>query len=144
MRPDLFKFLPGVIAAALAVLVTCSAARAQVGTPTAFTPEISVVQSGVVNDVQATVSADEKYVTLTMRPQLSTLLSLKSFTFQQGNRLFGYVGMPETAGDNSAGAARVSSRQTPWVSARPRVPILQRQGMIQVSKPAPSDPNPGK
>jgi general secretion pathway protein D len=40
---------------------------------TAFAPTISVVQSGVVLDVTATISADRKYVTLTLRPSLSVL-----------------------------------------------------------------------
>lgn len=50
-----------------------------------FAPTVSIVQSGVLLDVQATVSADRKYVTLTLRPQLATLLDLASFTFQQGS-----------------------------------------------------------
>ena len=45
-----------------------------------FNPTISTVQSGVLLDVQATVSADRKYVTLTLRPQLSNLLALVPFT----------------------------------------------------------------
>jgi general secretion pathway protein D len=49
-----------------------------------FAPTVSVVQSGVLLDVQATVSADRKYVTLTLRPQLATLLDLAPFTFQTG------------------------------------------------------------
>lgn len=49
-----------------------------------FAPTVSIVQSGVLLDVQATVSADRKYVTLTLRPQLATLLDLASFTFQSG------------------------------------------------------------
>ena len=49
-----------------------------------FAPTIGIVQSGVLLDVQATVSADRKYVTLTMRPQLATLLDLAPFTFQTG------------------------------------------------------------
>ena len=44
-----------------------------------FDPTVSVVNSGVVLDVTATVSADRKYVTLTLRPELSTLLGLASF-----------------------------------------------------------------
>jgi general secretion pathway protein D len=44
-----------------------------------FDPTISTVQSGVLLDVQATVSADRKYVTLTLRPQLSNLLALVPF-----------------------------------------------------------------
>ena len=50
-----------------------------------FAPTVSIVQSGVLLDVQATVSADRKYVTLTLRPQLATLLDLAAFTFQQGS-----------------------------------------------------------
>jgi Flp pilus assembly secretin CpaC/uncharacterized membrane protein YgcG len=44
-----------------------------------FAPTISIVQSGVVLDVTATISADRKYVTLTLRPTLSTLQALLSF-----------------------------------------------------------------
>jgi len=146
MRPVLFRLLLGVIAA-LPVLFFSSSARAQAflgGTPTAFTPQIGIVSSGVVSDVQATVSADEKYVTLTMRPQLSTLLALRSFTFQQGNTALGYVGMPETAPANSGSttAVRSNNQSTPWVSARPSVSILQRQGMIRVSKAPAANPAP--
>ena len=142
MRGVILKVLVGVIAA-VPVLSWSSSARAQAfagGAPTAFTPEIGIVSTGTVNDVQATVSADEKYVTLTMRPQSSTLLALRNFTFQQGNNALGYVGMPETAAANgrSATAARTDSQSTPWVSARPAVSILQRQGMIRVSKAAPT------
>jgi general secretion pathway protein D len=45
-----------------------------------FDPTISTVQSGVLLDVQATVSSDRKYVTLTLRPQLSNLLALVPFS----------------------------------------------------------------
>jgi general secretion pathway protein D len=48
----------------------------------AFNPTISLFPSGVVLDVQATVSADRTYVTLTLRPTLTTLLDLLPFTFQ--------------------------------------------------------------
>ena len=68
--------------------------RAQVpffGGPSAFSPEISVVNSGVLNDVQATVSADRKYVTLTMRPQNSQLLALREFSFNTPQAV-GFVG----------------------------------------------------
>jgi general secretion pathway protein D len=47
-----------------------------------FQPTIDVVSSGVLLDVQATVSADRKYVTLTLRPQLAQLLNLFTFNFQ--------------------------------------------------------------
>jgi type II secretory pathway component GspD/PulD (secretin) len=44
-----------------------------------FTPTISILQSGVVLDVTATISADRKYVTLTLRPTLSVLQNLLNF-----------------------------------------------------------------
>ncbi|GIW75440.1 MAG: hypothetical protein KatS3mg104_0503 [Phycisphaerae bacterium] len=44
-----------------------------------FDPTIDVIQSGVVLDVAATVSADRKYVTLTLRPQLSRIIGIQSF-----------------------------------------------------------------
>jgi hypothetical protein len=68
--------------------------RAQVpffGGAGAFSPEISVVNSGVLNDVQATVSADRKYVTLTMRPQSSQLLALHEFAISLPTPV-GFVG----------------------------------------------------
>src|SRR5689334_8346413 len=72
--------------------------------PTAFEPEIGIVQTGVLNDVQATVSADRKYVTLNMRVADSRLLALRDYTFQtnpnnpnarnaQNNQPLGFVGM---------------------------------------------------
>lgn len=70
--------------AALAVVLACPVlARAQFfGNGALFEPEISVVNSGVKLDVQATVSADRKYVTMTMQPQSSELLALRTFQFQ--------------------------------------------------------------
>jgi hypothetical protein len=47
-----------------------------------FQPEIDVVNSGVVTDIQATVSHDRKYVTLNMRAQNSQLVNLFVFNFQ--------------------------------------------------------------
>lgn len=44
-----------------------------------FDPQVDVIQSGVVLDVAATVSADRKYVTLTLRPQLSRVVRIQSF-----------------------------------------------------------------
>ena len=81
--------------AALAVLA--SETRAQpvpaFFTPgaTAFSPEISVVSTGIVQDVQATVSYDRKYVTLNMRPQNSQLIALQNFAVN-GPPPLGFVG----------------------------------------------------
>ena len=72
-------------------------ARAQAVPPfftpgaTAFSPEISVVNTGTLNDVQATVSADRRYVTLTMRPQMSELIALQTFPIN-GPPPLGFVG----------------------------------------------------
>jgi hypothetical protein len=63
-------------------------ARAQTfGGASLFEPEIDIVNSGAVFDAQATVSADRKYVTMTLRPQMSQLLALHTFTFQTNNPL---------------------------------------------------------
>jgi general secretion pathway protein D len=50
-----------------------------------FSPVINTVQSGVLLDVQATVSADRKYVTMILQPQLSNLLALEEFSFAASN-----------------------------------------------------------
>ncbi len=42
-----------------------------------FDPTLSVTQSGVILDVEATVSADRRYVTMTVRPSLSTLIDTR-------------------------------------------------------------------
>jgi type II secretory pathway component GspD/PulD (secretin)/tetratricopeptide (TPR) repeat protein len=57
-----------------------------------FAPTVSYVQNGVLLDVQATVSADRKYVTLTLRPQLSTLVDLVPFTFQSSASVISNTG----------------------------------------------------
>src|SRR5436305_12787192 len=58
---------------------------------TAFSPELSVVSTGIVQDVQATLSSDRKYVTLTMRPQNSQLIALQNFAVN-GPPPLGFVG----------------------------------------------------
>ncbi len=50
---------------------------------TAFQPTPSLIQTGVQLNVQGTVSADRKYVTLTLTPSLRSLVSLVNFTVQQ-------------------------------------------------------------
>jgi hypothetical protein len=58
-----------------------------------FDPEIDVVESGQLLDAQAVVSADRKYVTMTMRPQNTQLLALREFAFQVGGGGGAPVGM---------------------------------------------------
>ncbi|HVT90213.1 MAG TPA: hypothetical protein VHD56_15280 [Tepidisphaeraceae bacterium] len=74
----------------------------------AFDPTISIIQSGVLLDVQATVSSDRKYVTLTLRPTLTRLRSpLQSF--------------PVSAIANTTGATGGTSQQI--VSALVQQPV---------------------
>src|SRR3954447_22833237 len=107
---------PPLAAASCALfLVLCLPARqaaAQVppffnGGATIFDPEISVVQSGILEDVSATVSADRKYVTLTTRYQQATLLSLQEFAFQVGN-----AGVPAQAGGGGAAGGAAGGART--------------------------------
>jgi hypothetical protein len=118
---------------------------------TIFDPEIGVVQSGILNDVQATVSADRKYVTMTMRPQNAQLLALREFTFQVGNGApRGFVGGAGAAaaagGANDDATPSASSKAAPAsAAARPsrRSPakvqhvspsVLDRPGMTLLGR----------
>jgi len=49
----------------------------------AYQPVLFATTSGVVLSVQATISADRKYVTLNIFPQLTSLIALENFTFQE-------------------------------------------------------------
>jgi len=113
---------------------------------TIFDPEIGVVQSGVLNDVQATVSGDRKYVTMTMRATNAQLLALREFTFQVGNGApQGFVGgagggaaagagAGANAGGGAAGATAVAARGATRSVARPSV--LDRPGMTLLGRVA--------
>jgi hypothetical protein len=138
-----------ITACVLFVLGFSQNARAQApfffGCGTAFTPEISVVNSGVILDAQATVSADRKYVTLTARPQSSALLALRNFTFQNGQNGVqqGFVGDPpplppvntspdgSRAGNDPSTAVRTSPSDI-LRYAHSQASILHRDGMTRV------------
>ena len=114
-------------AAAIAGLV--STAKAQVreipaffgggGNQAAFDPEIDIVESGAKLDVQATVSADRKYVTMTARPQLANLVALREFTFQNGAPR-GIVGLPTPPNPAPANPAPQNQDQAPDAGANRR------------------------
>lgn len=119
---------------------------------TAFDPEISVVNSGVVADAQAVVSHDRRYVTITMGASQSNLIALRPFPVQAvaGN---GFVGNANPGGNapgdsGRPGAARsepttgdaaayrseefpVRVDPAPGDLSDPR--ILDRRGMIRLS-----------
>lgn len=61
------------------------------GNAAALRPEISWIPTGIVLDVEATVSADRRYVTMTVRPQVSELLALTQVNF---GALGGFVMLP--------------------------------------------------
>ncbi len=63
---------------------------------TGFDPTLSVTQSGVVLDVEATVSADRRYVTMTARPSLATVLQPIRTIPQQGTTTTTGVGTGQT------------------------------------------------
>ena len=117
-----------------------------------FDPEIGVVQSGVLNDVQATVSADRKYVNLTMRTSDVQLLAIHEFAFQVGNGGVpgGFVGGAggggaggiagagaNGAGGNgaAAGTGRAAGRAAARAPAKAVAPsILDRPGMTLIGR----------
>jgi hypothetical protein len=109
-----------------------------------FEPEISTVSSGVVVDVQPTVSNDMKYVTFSARAENSQLLALHQFAFtsgvgQQGPPL-GFVGtvsfaplLPANANLNANSNANPNSNITPDDVERRAIAarsILARKGMF--------------
>jgi hypothetical protein len=134
------------------LLACASESRAQNffgGGGNSFDPQISVVNSGTVLDVQATVSADRKYVTMTMRPQLATLVALREFAFQNGNGS-GIVGMNGNQVNGNNGVNQNNGGVAPSSTANkankvlmpalakptPATPVLFQEGMQRVDKPA--------
>ena len=58
-----------------------------------FQATVSPLPTGAKLAVQATVSSDRKYVTLTIQPQLSSLISLSTFSFEQASTSFSNTGV---------------------------------------------------
>lgn len=132
------KMHPAFLAVAgLVVMAFASESRAQNffgGNNTAFDPEISVVESGANLDVQATVSHDRKYVTMTMRPQLATLIALREFVFQGPGGIVGLNGNNGNVNPARDGKGRIMP-----AAARPAAPtpVLMREGMYRVDTATP-------
>jgi hypothetical protein len=96
------------LAAAVASLGCLPAVAQQVppffgGGIAAYDPEVSVIQSGALMDVRATVSADRKYVTLEMRNTNSNVRSLEPFPVVAGPQ--GIVGGAQLGAANAAANA---------------------------------------
>ena len=119
----------------LAAVVFPMAAWAQPffgGGVSSFTPEISVVNTGVLNDVQATVSPDRRYVTLTMRPTHSQLLALQEFTIN-APLASGFVGGVQFNGNVPAPVGDFGAINEPVIltPGRGRF-IFQQRGMTRI------------
>jgi hypothetical protein len=99
-------------------------ARAQFAGGAIFEPEIGVVNSGAVLDAQATVSADRKYVTMTMRPSVSQLLALRTFQFQGA----GGAGGGTVPGGTVGGVNPVVAGVADVIPAQPNAPMRLRAG----------------
>jgi hypothetical protein len=138
-----------IVVCVVSILGLTQGARAQFFFPgaTAFTPEISVVNSGAILDAQAVVSADRKYVTINARPSNTTLLALNSYTFQNGQnaQMQGFVGDPpplppvKTGVDGSkvGNDPRTAVRTSPseiLLYARSQASVLHRDGMTCISR----------
>jgi type II secretory pathway component GspD/PulD (secretin)/tetratricopeptide (TPR) repeat protein len=82
-----------------------------------YDPTISYVNSGVLLAVQATVSADRKYVTLTVRPTLSRLVALRQFAFL-GTQTTGDLGNTES----STGLIQTPEREVTSLATTVSVP----------------------
>jgi len=121
-----------------AIILTCCCplmARGQAFfTPgvSSFTAEIGVVNSGIVNDLSATVSADRKYVTLGVRAQESKLLALQEFRVN-GPQVTGFVGGVQLNG-SAGGSGQFGSINPPMELIPGRgTTILRQRGMTRIT-----------
>ncbi len=75
----------------------------------AVAPVIGTIDSGAVLDVNATVTADKRYVTMTVRPGVTRLLDLQTFPFSGG---------AAGGGIGAGGTALPAFIQTPTLSSQ--------------------------
>ena len=128
------------IVAVFVVALTTSPASAQNffgGGVVAYDPEISTVSSGVVMDVQPTVSYDNKYVTIGMQVQDSRLIALRNFQVAPAIGSapnLGFVGnatpSPNAVGTVVAAAAPSNSPEEIERRAIAARSVLARRGMF--------------
>jgi hypothetical protein len=112
---------------------------------TAFDPEISVVNAGAVLDAQAVVSADRRYVTITMVPQNASIIALRPFPVQ-GVAGGGVVGGANPGGDANGTGGRAApggtgtqpqrgDEDTPGFSAN-EFPVITQPSQADLKDPA--------
>jgi type II secretory pathway component GspD/PulD (secretin) len=88
---------------------------------------IGQVDSGVLLDVAATVSADRKYVTLTLRPQLSTLLALVPFSITEPASA-----VAGATGNAGTGNVSVGSNNVTATIQEPEIQLTEVQTSVSV------------
>jgi hypothetical protein len=98
------------------------------GPVTAFDTEVSIVDSGALLDVEDVVSNDEKYVTLTVRADNSTVLALKQFQVQSVAAGSGFVGGVDPTGKTNVKAAHSLPSEIDRAD-RNAVSVLNRHGV---------------
>jgi len=104
----------------------------------AFEPHIGIVNSGIVQDAQAVVSHDLKYVTLNMQVQNTNLLALQEFNFQKIPAL-GTVGLPQAKLPSARGAIQSDKNWASLATSPSEIKqqadswILERRGMFRVA-----------
>jgi hypothetical protein len=95
-----------------------------------FTPEIGVVNTGIVSDLSATVSPDRKYVTIGMRAQQSTLLALTEFRIN-APQVAGFVGGVQFNSPLQTGTFGAINPPVSLADGRGAA-ILQQRGMTRI------------
>ena len=114
---------------ALVVTVPGALSRGQAtgGGVVAYDPEISTVQAGAVTDIQAVVSYDRKYVTLTFGGQESRPIALYEFPVIF-NASSGFVGGALPTGQSPGGAVAMTSPAGIDRHGKALRSVLSRQG----------------
>ena len=86
-----------------------------------YTPTIETADDGVSLYVRANVSADRKYVTLYLAPQLLSLLELTPFTFQQSTTL-----------PSGGGTGNVFTSQASLTIQQPKIRTITVETLVSV------------
>jgi general secretion pathway protein D len=91
-----------------------------------FQATVSPLPTGAKLAVQATVSSDRKYVTLTVQPQLSSLISLSTFSFEQASTT-----VINNSGTGNNGISNVSSLGSAFIQ-EPNIDVTDIKTTVSV------------
>src|SRR5262249_13928778 len=108
----------------------------QNGATKSLQPEIRNVDSGIILDIQATSSADRKYVTLTLRPQMANLLSLESKQVERDG-VVGTVQVPNVELMKFESTIQVPDKGTLAILLHPQTTLVEQPegGVAAVQQP---------